>query len=117
MVQSFLHFLEDDLVIFAEDSKGNPVGLLVCLPDLYQALRGQEINRLRIISIGTIPRLTHKGIGVLMGAHLVKNLLRRQKYVFAEASWIVEDNVSPRNLAKRFHAQPGREFVLLEKEI
>jgi hypothetical protein len=117
MVQSFLPFLQDDLVIFAEDSEGNPVGLLVCLPDIYQALRGEEINRVRIISIGAIPRLTHKGIGVLMGAHLVRNLLRRQEYVFAEASWIRDSNVSPRNLAKRFRAQPGREFVLLGKEL
>jgi hypothetical protein len=117
MVLSFLSFLQDDLVIIAEDNEGNPVGLLVCLPDLYQALRGQAINRVRILSIGVIPRLIHKGIGALMGAHLTRNLLRREEYVFAEGSWILERNISPLNLAKRFHANPGREFVLLEKRI
>ena len=39
MVKSFLPFLQDDLVIIAEDRQGNPVGLLVCLPDIYQAFR------------------------------------------------------------------------------
>lgn len=117
MVQSFLPFLQDDLVIIAEDSEGNPVGLLVCLPDMYQAFRGQKINRVRIISIGAIPRLTHKGIGALMGAQLMRNLLRKKEYVFAEGSWILGRNVSPRHLAKRFHAKLGREFVLLEKKI
>ena len=117
MVHSFLPFLQDDLVIIAQDNGGNPVGLLVCLPDIYQALSGQSINRVRIISIGAVPRLTDKGIGALMGAHLMKNLLRKEEYVFAEGSWILARNVSPRNLAKRFHAKPGREFVLLEKKI
>lgn len=115
MVQSFLPFLQDDLVIIAEDRKGNPVGLLVCLPDIYQASRGEPITRVRIISIGAIPRLTHRGIGALMGAHLMRNLLRREEYTFAEGSWILARNVSPRNLARRFRAVPGREFVLLQK--
>jgi GNAT superfamily N-acetyltransferase len=117
MVQSFLSFLQDDLVIIAEDSAGQPVGLLVCLPDVYQALRGQEINRVRIVSIGAIPSLRHKGIGALMGAHLMRNLLRRKEYVSVEGSWILGSNVSPRNLARRFNAEPGREFALLEKKL
>jgi hypothetical protein len=117
MVQSFLPFIEDDLVIIAEDSEGNAVGLLVCLPDVYQAFRGQEINRVRIMSIGAIPHLTHKGIGALMGAHLMRNLIRREEFVYAEGSWVLGHNVPPRNLARRFHAKPGREFALLEKSI
>jgi hypothetical protein len=52
-----------------------------------------------------------------MGAHLMRNLLRRPEYVFVEGSWVLGWNVSPRNLAKRFHARPGREFALLEKKI
>ena len=48
------------------------------------------------------------GIGALMGAHLMRNLLRRQEYVYVEGSWVLGWNVSPRNLAKRFHARPGR---------
>jgi hypothetical protein len=116
MVISFLPILEDDLVIIAEDEEKNPVGLLVCLPDVYQALRGQKVDRVRIMSIGVIPDLTHKGIGTLMGAHLMRNLLEKE-YQIAEGSWVLETNVPPQNLARRFNAQPGREFVLLEKTL
>jgi hypothetical protein len=117
LVHSFLPFLRDDLVIIAEDRRGNPVGLLVCLPDIYQAFRGQEITRARIVSLGAIPRLAYRGgIGALMGAHVMRNLLRIPEYDFVEGSWVLGRNVSPRNLARRFHAKPGREFVLLQKE-
>jgi site-specific recombinase XerD len=37
--------------------------------------------------------------------------------LMAEGSWIFESNVPPQNLAKRFSAQPGREFLLMEKEL
>jgi hypothetical protein len=118
LVHSFLPFLRDDLVIIAEDRRGDPVGLLVCLPDIYQAFRGQKITRARIVSLGAIPRLAYRGgIGALMGAHVMRNLLRIPEYDFVEGSWVLGRNVSPRNLARRFHAKPGREFVLLHKEI
>ena len=118
LVHSFLPFLQDDLVIIAEDRRGTPVGLLVCLPDIYQAFRGDKITRARIVSIGAIPRLAYRGgIGALMGAHLMRNLLRNPDYEFVEGSWVLGSNRAPRNLAKRFHARPGREFALLKKRI
>ena len=118
LVESFLPFMQDDLVIVAEDDAGNPVGLLVCLPDLYQAFRGEPTTRARIVSIGAIPRLAYRGgIGALMGAHLMANLLRNPDYDFVEGSWVLGWNRSPRNLARRFHAKPGREFALLEKKV
>jgi hypothetical protein len=42
MVQSFLSFLDDELVIIAEDMKGNAAGLLICLPVVYQTLKGGQ---------------------------------------------------------------------------
>lgn len=115
MVQSFIPFLDDELVIIAEDRDLNPVGLLICLPDVYQALRVQQINRARIISIGVVPGLDRKGIGVAMSSHLMRNLLKKG-YQTAEASWILENNRLPQNLAKRFNARSGREFTLLRKQ-
>lgn len=117
MVHQFLPYLQDNLVIIAQDLDDKPVGLLVCLPDLYQALRGEKIDRVRMISIGVLPHLTHQGIGKLMGAHLMRNLLHHEDYIFAEGSLILAANAPPQNLAKRFNAKPGREFAVLEKRL
>jgi hypothetical protein len=46
----------------------------------------------------------------------VRNLLAKG-YRSAEGSWILESNVMPQNLAKRFKGQPGREYALFEKPL
>jgi GNAT superfamily N-acetyltransferase len=116
MIESALSFIDDELIIIAEDEKGNSIGLLICLPDLYQTLKGQTLNRARVVSIGVLPGWERKGVGALMSNHLMENLIRKG-YQMAEGSWIFESNILPQNLAKRFNSQPGREFLLLEKEL
>jgi len=117
MVQSFLPFLEDELVIIAETPGGNPVGLLVCIPDIYQGYAHGTIDRARIMSIGAIPEYRNKGVGALMGAHLMRNLLKNPRYMSVEGSIILGQNVPVHNLVKRFGAQPGKEYWLLEKAL
>ena len=116
MLRDYLPYLDHELIIIAQTPTGTPAGLLICIPDLNQALKGREINRARIVSIGVIPGLQGKGIGAAMSAHLAGNLLRKG-YQSAEASWIMEHNIPPQKLAGWFNAKPGREFVLLYKEI
>ena len=116
LVSSFLPFIDDELIIIAEDTSGNQVGLLVCLPDIYQLAHEGKIDRARLISIGVLNGWSRNGVGAMMGSHLAKNLLAKG-YTVAEASWIFEDNKPPQNLAKRFQALPAREFVLLEKSL
>ncbi len=117
LIMSMLPIIDDELIIIAENKKKEAVGILVCLPDIYQSDKKEKINRVRIISIGTIHKFLNKGLGVLMSAHLMKNILKRDQYVFAEGSWIYDDNIPPKNLSIRFNAKPGREFTLLKKEI
>ncbi|OGO62942.1 MAG: hypothetical protein A2030_07325 [Chloroflexi bacterium RBG_19FT_COMBO_50_10] len=114
MIEDFLPMLDDELVIIAEDKDKRPLGLLVCLPDVYQAFRGQRIDNARLISIGAIPAMTEKGIGVVMCLHLFRNLLGKG-YQTLEASWIRDSNILPQNLARRFNGRPGRTFALFEK--
>ena len=116
MIESALPFIDDELIIIAEDEKGNVIGMLICLPDLYQTLKGQPLNRARVVSIGVLPGWERKGVGALMSSHLMENLIRKG-YQMAEGSWIFESNILPQNLAKRFNSQPGREFLLLEKKL
>ncbi len=114
MILSMLSFLDDDLIIFAEDHNGTPIGILLCLPDINQVRKGEKITRARIISIGAVPSWQKRGVGKAMAFHLMKNLLQKD-YQEAEASWILEHNTPPKNLALRFSARLGRVFVLMEK--
>jgi hypothetical protein len=116
MVQSLIPFIDDELIIIAEDSDGNASGLLICLPDKYQVFKGEKQDRARLISIGVLPGWRYGGVGAMMISHLIKNLLKKG-YRTAEASWILEGNVDPQNVARRFNAKPGREFVLLKKNL
>lgn len=117
MIDSILPILDDKLVIITEDKNGRAVGLLVCLPDAYQAFRGQAIDNARTISIGVIEPLANKGLGVLMGLHLARNLIAKG-YRTMEASWIRDSNIQPQNmLTKRFSGRRGREFALFEKTL
>lgn len=117
MINDFLPMLDDDLVIITEDKNGHPVGLLVCLPDVYQAFRGQTVDNARTISLGVIESLVNKGLGVLMGLHLARNLVAKG-YKTMEASWIRDTNVAPQNLlTRRFLGRRGREFALFEKTL
>jgi hypothetical protein len=52
-----------------------------------------------------------------MASYLITKLLAQNEYVSAEGAWILADNLPPLNLAKRFNAGLGREFVLLEKKL
>jgi GNAT superfamily N-acetyltransferase len=115
MVEGFLPLLDDDLVIFAENQAGEPVGLLICLPDFYQATPGKPATAARLISIGALPDWRYKGCGVQMAAHLARSLLQKG-YQSLEASWIKAGNPLPQNLARRFGGIPGREFALFEKD-
>jgi hypothetical protein len=116
MIEGFLPMLDDDLVVIAENKDHEAIGLLVCIPDVYQAFRGQTIDRARLISIGAIPSKAQKGVGVVMGLHLMRALLAKG-YQTLEASWIRDANIQPQNLVKRFGGRRGREFALFEKEL
>lgn len=117
MIEGLLPFIDDDLIVIAETDRGEPVGILVCLPDYYQSLAGKVVDRARIISIGIVPGYTRLGIGTLMGARLMKNLMPKTDLVFVEASLVLAQNIAPQALANRFPAKPGRSFVVLGKEI
>ena len=116
MIEGFLPMLDDDLVVIAENKDHEAIGLLVCIPDVYQAFRGQTMDRARLISIGAIPSKAQKGVGVVMGLHLMHALLAKG-YQTLEASWIRDSNILPQNLVKRFGGRRGREFALFEKKL
>lgn len=117
LINGLLDFIDDELIIIAENEHNVPVGMLVCLPDFHQLLAGASVDRVRILSIGILPDYLRMGIGTLMGAHLMRNLLRKSELVFAEASLVLADNTAPQELAKKFRATLGRQFAVFQKAV
>lgn len=117
LLASVMPHLNKDLVIFAEDDCGRPLGMVLCLPDFYQALKGEKVTRARIISIGVLPGWEKKGVGKALGYHLMQNLLNKTDFEEAEASFIRHGNRPPQLLALKFGASLGREFALFHKKI
>jgi ribosomal protein S18 acetylase RimI-like enzyme len=115
LIMSVLPILDDDLVIIAERAQ-RPVGILICLPDIYQVARGQPLDHARLVSIGVAPAYARRGIATAMGFHLARNLVDKG-YRTLEGSLIRHSNVPPQNLAGRFAVEKGREFAILRKAI
>ncbi len=109
--------IDPDLIIIAEDPSGRAIGILVCVPDFFQALSGQAADRARVITIAALPEHGRQGIASLMGANLRSNSLSIDRSVYVEASLVLAHNYAPQNLVQRFGAQPGRQILVLEKDI
>jgi GNAT superfamily N-acetyltransferase len=116
LIGSFLPWIMDELVLFARDGGGSAVGFLVCVPDLNQMLKEGRLDRARIITIGVLPGMERMGIGTALVGRLIENLTTRG-FTALEASWILEDNVSPLRLAEHFNPGSGREFELFFKRL
>lgn len=117
LIMRLLPVIDPDLIIIAEDPSGRAIGILVCVPDFYQMLAGQAVDRARVITIGVLPGHSRQGIATLMGIHLRANLLTNDRFVYVEASLVLAQNFAPQNLAQHFGARPGRQFVVLEKDM
>lgn len=116
LVKSLLPYLDDDLVIIAESDTQDVVGLIICIPDIYQRYSEPDITRARIVSIGVIPSIIRQGVATAMGNHLMQSLIDKG-YQQVEGSLVLSWNLGPQILARRFGAVQGRKFELFAKDI
>lgn len=103
-----------DLVLIAE-SKGEPIGFVLALPDINQVLignrsggivggiirlltRSRSITRGRIVALGLIPRFRRRGIDAALYYEIGTRMTRGHGYTESEASWVLEEN-GPMNSA------------------
>ena len=114
LINKLLPLIDDELILIAEENSGNPVGLMICIPDVYQQYQESVLNRARIISIGILREHRRRALGAMLATHLSSTLIKKG-YVSAEASWIYKSNVPPQRLSRLFKGQPAREFGTFEK--
>ncbi len=72
--------------VIAETSEGRPAGFLVCLPDVYQMMKGQPVTRVRIVTIGVASEFQRSDLGMSMVSELVRRAEGR--YREGEVLWI-----------------------------
>lgn len=121
-----------DLVLFAE-VEGRPVGFLAALPDLNQALRAnpsgrffpgilrvlrasRRLTRLRVLLTGTLPEWRGRGIDALLYKR-VWDEARRLGYNWAEAGWVLEDNLPMRNALERMGFERYKTYRVYERPL
>ncbi|MEJ2579313.1 MAG: GNAT family N-acetyltransferase [Kineosporiaceae bacterium] len=106
--------IDPDLCLIAEDAKGRTVGVLLCLPDVWQQRpAGASPDRARLLSIGLLPGWRGRGAALAMGAALAEQLLGKG-YQSLEASWVRGDNVRPQRLARALGAVPSRGLTIYD---
>ena len=114
MMRRLLPGLDPDLVILATDQSDQTIGVLICLPDMWQDR--ESVDRARLISIGVAPEWRGQRVAMSMGAQLAETLIDKG-YLTLEGSWVLEDNRRPQVLAKLLGARPGREFALFNMDL
>ena len=116
IIGSMLPLIDEDLILFAEDEDGKPVGMLVALPDHNQIKKGEKLTRARLITIGVLPSHLRKGIGGMMGKQLKRTLIEKG-FKELEGSWVLETNLPPQRGAEAMGASKGRMFRTYTKDI
>lgn len=114
LLRRLLPIMDPDLVEIAEDESGQVVGLLICLPDVWQHER--PIDRARWISVAVAPAWRRRGVGIAMGLDVLGQLLSKG-YQTLDGSWVREDNERAHSLVALLGGRRGRSFALLVKEL
>jgi hypothetical protein len=130
--------IDPDLVIIAE-VKGEPAGMLVCLPNLMEAIRDFDGSLLPFNVVKLLYRLKGKKLktsriplmgirrkhhGSVLGATLLPLMFDRLKEPFlkrglerVEMSWILEDNLPMRRVIEGIGGKAYKTYRLYEKSL
>lgn len=100
--------LDPDLVLFVEH-QGEPIGFLLSLPNLNEALihlrdgrllpfgllkllwHRRNIRSVRVVLAGLLPEWQRRGVGSLLYSEITRRIIGKG-YAGAEMSWVLEDN-------------------------
>lgn len=124
--------LDPDLALIAEH-EGKPVGFLLSLPDINQALihlNGtlfptglikllwhtkirNKIDGIRVITLGIIPQYQRRGIDSMLYTHIFNRGVEKG-YQWAELSWILETNELMRSAAEQMGAHVYKRYRIMQ---
>jgi len=132
LVAHLKKIVEPGLVIFAEIA-GKPVGFIISLPDINQALiklngrllplgifkllrYSRQINRIRVITMGVLPEYRKWGIETLLYIQTIRKGIQLG-YKGAELSFVLEDNSMMNRAAKSLGAALYKRYRIYKKTL
>ena len=129
-------FLDPELVFIAEVD-GQPVGMCVGMPDVYQALHKarpqpnkwsfpltvlkllwyrRNINTLRLWAMGVVPEYRTRGIDAVFYVEAARKAFAKG-YKYCEMSWILESNEMMNRIIERLGGQIYKTYRLYQKPL
>ncbi|HEV7588161.1 MAG TPA: GNAT family N-acetyltransferase [Longimicrobium sp.] len=134
MAKEFRPVVDPNLVIIAENSEGEPIGFMLALPDINQAVRPLKDGRLfpfgflkflwhkrrirtaRLLTLGMKPGYQRSGIGAALYLKCFQQGAENG-YENAEASWILEDNGPMRQALEKIGAYVYKTYRVYERPL
>ena len=105
--------VDPDLVLIAE-AEGRPVGVMLAMPDLAQAARGEPVDTVVVKTLAVDPDWQGVGLGGAL-ATVVQEAARQKGYRRAIHALMHADNASTR--ISRHLGRPFRRYALLGREL
>ncbi|MDP9348665.1 MAG: GNAT family N-acetyltransferase [Gemmatimonadota bacterium] len=134
MAREFRPVVDPDLCLIAETEAGEPIGFLLALPDLNQAIKPlrdgrlfpfgvfrflwakRKIRTLRVLTLGLKPGWQQSGIGAAMYLRVFHEAARKG-YQDGEASWILEDNHRMRQALEKMGIEAYKTYRIYERAL
>lgn len=123
--------IDRELYLIAE-SRGAPIGMVLCMPDFNQAfcrmngdpaglkgglallLHGRKINRAGLMAIGVLKEARGRGLAKTLAARAMRRMLARG-FTEMEYCLVLEDNTPSQRIARRFGGEQTKNYLMFEK--
>ncbi len=133
MAKDMKMILDPDFALIAEHD-GKPIGFSLFLPDINIALkkisRGRllptgilkllyyksQIKQGRVITLGVVEKYRRMGIDAILYSKSVETA-RRKQYKFADASWILENNIPMNRALQALNGKVYKTYRMYSKAI
>ena len=126
----------DPEIVFIAEVDGKPVGFILSLPNINQALKytngrlfptglikllwhtkiKNKVNSLRILTMGIIPEYQKRGLDNLFYIETFK-VGPTRGYMWGEMSWILEDNVMMVRAAENMGGRPYKRYRMYGMQV
>lgn len=137
LIDQFKPFIEPEFILVAE-IEGSPVGFIVLLPDLNQAIKaakprpnkpefitllqvlwhwkiGHKVDRLRVPFLGVLEEYRGMGIDAMLYTEVVDGAMAKG-YTHADFGWVLADNQAMNQIADVISAEVYKRYRMYHKD-